>query len=52
MQAGEVRVTKHVEIEHVRIERRPATGASAAGARIENDEIRVPVSEEEARVPV
>jgi uncharacterized protein (TIGR02271 family) len=60
VQAGEVRVSKHVETEHVsqdvsrqrervRIERRPATGASA-GARIENDEIRVPVTEEEVIV--
>ncbi len=59
--AGEVRVSKHVETEHiseevprqrerVRIERRPATGATASGARIENDEIRVPVTEEEVVV--
>lgn len=57
-EAGEVRVGKHVETEHVRkevpvtheevtIERRPVDGMSAKGARIEDDEIRVPLHEEE-----
>lgn len=58
-QAGEVRVGKHVESKHVKeevpvtreevsIERRPADRMSAeAGTRIENDEVRVPVYEEE-----
>lgn len=62
VETGEVRVGKHVESERVdqpvsrsrervRIERRPVTG-SAAGteARFENDEIRVPVTEEEVIV--
>lgn len=56
--AGEVRVGKHVETEHVKkdvpvtreevtIERRPADRMSAKGTRIEEDEVRVPVYEEE-----
>lgn len=60
MQAGEVDIRKRVETEHVRetvplrheeavIERRPLTGAEAMNteARIEGDEIRIPLSEEE-----
>jgi uncharacterized protein (TIGR02271 family) len=58
-QSGEVQVSKHVETEHVRrevpvmreeveIERRPATGGMNAQARIEDDEIRVPLMEEHA----
>jgi uncharacterized protein (TIGR02271 family) len=57
-QTGEVRVGKHVETEHVRepvtrqreqvhVERRPVEGARSTDARIEKDEIRVPVVEEE-----
>ena len=58
-QAGEVHVGKHVETERVsqpvsrrreqvRIERRPVSGdTTARGASFENDEIRVPVVEEE-----
>lgn len=56
--AGEVRVGKHVETEHVKkevpvtreevtVERRPADRMSAKGTRIEEDEVRVPVYEEE-----
>jgi uncharacterized protein (TIGR02271 family) len=60
--AGEVRVRKRVESEHVSrpvqlaheevtIERRPVTDPSMAAApRIESDEIRVPLMEEEAVV--
>jgi uncharacterized protein (TIGR02271 family) len=55
--AGEVEVEKEVETRHVResvpttheevtVERRPATGMSGK-ARIEEDEVHVPVSEEE-----
>jgi uncharacterized protein (TIGR02271 family) len=58
VQAGEVGVKKTVETQHVRepvtkrreeveIERRPAEGAYARGAEIGEDEIRVPVVEEE-----
>jgi uncharacterized protein (TIGR02271 family) len=59
VQTSEVRVGKHVETEHlsqpvtrdrerVRIERRPVTGdIKGSEARFENDEIRVPVTEEE-----
>jgi uncharacterized protein (TIGR02271 family) len=62
VQAGEVHIGKHVETEHVSqpvtrmkervtVERRPVTNASASGnARIENDEIVVPVMEEEVIV--
>jgi uncharacterized protein (TIGR02271 family) len=62
MEAGEVDIHKRVETEHVSrpvtttreeavIERRPITDASmAAGARIEGDEIHVPLMEEEAVV--
>jgi uncharacterized protein (TIGR02271 family) len=61
-QAGEVRVGKHVETEHVtrdvpvtreevEIERRPIEGDRMEGrARIEEDEIRVPLHEERAVV--
>ena len=59
--AGEVNVGKHVETERVSqpvskrrervyIERRPASGDTPRGATFENDEIRVPVTEEELRV--
>lgn len=55
--AGEVEIDKHVETEHVSrevpvrheevvIERRPAEGMSASG-RMSDDEVRIPVSEEE-----
>ncbi len=59
VQSGEVRVRKDVETQHVsqpveraqervHIERRPVSEQMRGGeARIENDEIRVPVSEEE-----
>jgi uncharacterized protein (TIGR02271 family) len=57
-QTGEVRVGKHVETEHVRepvtrqreevhVERRPVEGGRSAEAHIGEDEIRVPVVEEE-----
>jgi photosynthetic reaction center H subunit len=62
-EAGEVRVSKHVETEHVKqevpvmreeaeIERRPIPEGERmdARARIEDDEIRVPLHEEEAVV--
>lgn len=60
-QAGEVEIDKDVETRHVResvptrheevvVERRPATGPMNAKARIEEDEIRVPVTEEELEV--
>jgi uncharacterized protein (TIGR02271 family) len=59
--AGEVDIHKHVETEHVResvpvtreevtVERQPATGAMSGQARIEEDEIRIPVHGEEAVV--
>lgn len=63
--AGEVEIGKRVETEHVQktvpvtreevtIERRPITGAAAAGAgtspRIQEDEIRIPLSHEEVVV--
>lgn len=61
--AGEVRVGKHVETEHVTrevpvtheevtVERRPVSAQSAAGAKpeIRGDEVRVPISEEEVVV--
>ncbi len=61
VETGEVRVGKHVETEHVakdvprerervHVERRPVTGATASGANISDDEIRVPVHEEEVVV--
>lgn len=63
VEAGEVRVGKHVETEHVNqpvtrarervhIERRPVAPGEARGSqpRFENDEIRVPVTEEEVIV--
>jgi len=57
-QAGEVEVRKEVETRHVRenvptthdevtVERRPATGGMNAKARIEEDEVRIPLNEEE-----
>jgi uncharacterized protein (TIGR02271 family) len=62
-ETGEVRVGKHVETEHVKkevpvtrerasVERRPIdrSDAQSARARIEDDEIRVPLSEEEVVV--
>jgi uncharacterized protein (TIGR02271 family) len=61
VQAGEVRVGKHVETEHVRenvtvtrdqvnVERRPVTDARSAEIRASEGEIRVPVVEEEVVV--
>jgi uncharacterized protein (TIGR02271 family) len=58
---GEVRVGKHVESEHVsrdvplerervHVERRPATERTAGSADLGEDEIRVPVREEQAVV--
>jgi uncharacterized protein (TIGR02271 family) len=58
---GEVRVGKHVETEHVRepvtrrheevtVERRPVEAGARADASIGNDEIRVPLMEEEVVV--
>jgi uncharacterized protein (TIGR02271 family) len=58
-QKGEVRVTKHVETEHVKqtiplrgeevhVERRPVERAVGSAAEMRNDEIVVPVMEEEA----
>lgn len=60
-EAGEVRVGKHVETEHVErevpvtreevtVERRPATEMSAKGARIEDDEVHVPLYKDEVIV--
>jgi uncharacterized protein (TIGR02271 family) len=62
-QAGEVRVGKHVETEHVErdvpvmreeveVERRPIQAGERTGSKptFENDEIRVPVMEEEVSV--
>lgn len=60
-QAGEVVVGKHVEtervttpverrVERVRIERRPATGATAGAADLRDGEIRIPVMEEQVVV--
>lgn len=57
-EAGEVQIDKRVETEHVRrevpttheevvVERRPADPALAAGSRIEEAHVRVPVKEEE-----
>lgn len=59
--AGEVAVRKHVETEHVRqpvtrtrdevtIERRPVSADSQARAEIREDEVRIPVTEEEVIV--
>ncbi len=61
VEAGEVRIGKHVETEHVakdvprerervHVERRPVSGATASGASITDAEIRVPVHEEEVVV--
>ena len=58
---GEVRVSKHVETDHVKqnvplqreevhIERRPVERAVGSAAELRNDEIVVPVMEEEAVV--
>lgn len=58
-QKGEVRVSKHVETEHVKqsvplhseevvVERRPVERAVSSAAEMRSDEIRVPVMEEEA----
>lgn len=57
-QAGEVEIDKEVETRHVRenvptrheevvVERRPASEGMQAKARIEEDEVRIPVTEEE-----
>jgi uncharacterized protein (TIGR02271 family) len=57
--AGAVEIDKHVETEHVReavpvtreevsVERRPVSGEMHGSARIEEDNIRIPVREEEA----
>jgi uncharacterized protein (TIGR02271 family) len=58
--AGEVKISKHLETEHVtqpttrkredvRVARRPASGASASSRtpEMKDDEIRVPITEEE-----
>jgi uncharacterized protein (TIGR02271 family) len=61
VQAGEVEITKSVETEHVRepvmlrgeevdIERRPVTGRASGEVEISAQEIRIPVTEEEAVV--
>jgi uncharacterized protein (TIGR02271 family) len=61
MEGGAVEVDKHVETEHVResvpvtreeaiVERRPISDPMNAQARIEEDEIRVPLHEEEVVV--
>ena len=61
VQSGEVVVGKHIETErvstpverrteHVRVERRPATGQTAGDVRLKDDEIRVPIMEEEVIV--
>lgn len=61
VQAGEVVVAKHVEtervsqpvqrrVEHVRVERRPVSGATAGTAELRDGEIRVPIMEEEVIV--
>lgn len=58
VEAGEVVVNKHVEteqvrtpverrIERVRVERRPVTGATTGTVQMRDDEIRVPIVEEE-----
>jgi uncharacterized protein (TIGR02271 family) len=61
VQAGEVRIGKHVETEHVHddvtllkeqvhVERRPVTGAAPTEIRASGEEIRVPIIEEEVVV--
>lgn len=61
VQAGEVDIHKHVETEHVskpvsvrhdevEVERRPVNGMTAGDARIGEEEIRVPITEEEVVV--
>lgn len=58
VEAGEVVVNKHVETEHVqtpverriervRVERRPVTAATTGSVEMREDEIRVPIIEEE-----
>jgi uncharacterized protein (TIGR02271 family) len=58
LNAGEVTVRKHVETEHVtepvtrtrevvNVDRRPVSADAAAGAEMRDDEIRVPLMEEE-----
>lgn len=58
VQAGEVELDKHVETEHIRqpvtrrteeveIERRPVSGMRGREARIEEEEIHMPLTEEE-----
>lgn len=60
-QAGEVEVRKHVETEHVKkqvptrheevtVERHPASASTPANPEIREDEIRIPVMEEEVVV--
>lgn len=60
-QAGEVEIEKHVETEHVQetvpvmreevtVERRPIAPGTATDARIEGDEIHIPLTEEEVVV--
>ncbi len=60
-QAGEVQVGKHVETERISqpvskrrervyVERRPVSGDTPRGATFDNEEIRVPVTEEEVFV--
>jgi uncharacterized protein (TIGR02271 family) len=60
-QKGEVRVSKHIESEHVtrnvplrseevHVERRPVERAVGSAVDMRNDEIRVPITEEEAVV--
>jgi uncharacterized protein (TIGR02271 family) len=61
VQSGEVIVGKHIEtervstpierkIEHVRVERRPAGAQSPGNARMEDQEVRIPITEEEVVV--
>jgi uncharacterized protein (TIGR02271 family) len=61
IEAGEVKVRKHVETEHVsepvtrtrevvHVDRRPVSGDSAAAGELRDDEIRVPITEEEVVV--
>jgi uncharacterized protein (TIGR02271 family) len=58
VKAGEVTVEKHVETERVKqpvtwireevtVERRPVTGAGDRNAEIRDDEVRIPITEEE-----
>lgn len=61
VEAGEVEVGKHVETEHVKrpvtrmheevdVERRPASAAQERDARIDEEEIHIPIREEEVVV--